>query len=431
MDTPVRKGKAWLVLILLFLFMLINFADKVVVGLAAVPIMHDLQLTPVQFGQLGSSFFLLFSLSAILFGFIVNRVQARWVIALLAAVWALTQFPMLGNVGFGVLLASRVALGAGEGPAFPVAIHAAYKWFPNEQRTLPSGLLSLGSAVGVFLAAPVLTYMIFQVSWHAAFGLLGVVGAVWVVAWLILGEEGPIKDTPVAGADLGTRLPYRRLFGTGTILGTLIGGWVAYWSLALALTWAPAYAAEVLHYSPATVGYLTSAQWLIGGLIVFGSGAVSQALKSRGMTSRLCRGGIAGGAVLLGGLFTILMAQCEPGLLQMAVQVLAFSLPSVIFAIGPAMIGEVTPLAQRGGMLGMNTAIQTTAGLIAPFTAGWMLQKAGSQAVGFAQMLLLAGVLSVVGGLVCLLLLRPERDARRLAGLDHPARMAPAAAGGR
>jgi len=37
---------AWVIALLLFLFMLINFADKAVIGLAAVPIMNDLQLTP-------------------------------------------------------------------------------------------------------------------------------------------------------------------------------------------------------------------------------------------------------------------------------------------------------------------------------------------------------------------------------------------------
>ncbi|HEX7927204.1 MAG TPA: MFS transporter, partial [bacterium] len=237
METPVRKGKAWLMVGLLFLFMLINFADKVVVGLAGVPIMHELGLTPVQFGQLGSSFFLLFSISALALGFVVNRVKTKWVIAVLAAVWALTQFPMVGNVGFSVLLASRIALGAGEGPAFPVAIHAVYKWFPNEQRTVPAGILSLGSAVGVFSAAPVLTYMIFSVSWHAAFGLLGAVGLVWVVLWLLLAEEGPISDAPATGAVASERIPYRRLFASGTVLGTLIAGWVAYWGLALGLTW--------------------------------------------------------------------------------------------------------------------------------------------------------------------------------------------------
>jgi hypothetical protein len=61
------KG-AWGITALLFSFMLINFADKTVVGLAAVPIMRDLDLTPRQFGFLGSSFSFLFAISGILVG---------------------------------------------------------------------------------------------------------------------------------------------------------------------------------------------------------------------------------------------------------------------------------------------------------------------------------------------------------------------------
>src|SRR5437764_4341478 len=129
---PAPKG-AWKITFLLFLFMLVNFADKIVVGLAGVPIMTELKLQPEQFGLLGSSFFFLLSISAVVVGFIVNRVATRWVLLALAAIWALSQFPMVGTVGFTTLLICRVILGAGEGPAASVAVHAIYKWFPDEK----------------------------------------------------------------------------------------------------------------------------------------------------------------------------------------------------------------------------------------------------------------------------------------------------------
>jgi ACS family D-galactonate transporter-like MFS transporter len=116
-DHTQTPKEAWLIVGLLFLFMLINFADKAVIGIAAVPIMQELKLGPRQFGLLGSSFFLLFSVSAIVTGFIVNRVQTRWALLVMGLVWALTQFPMIGTVGFTTLVACRIALGAGEGPA--------------------------------------------------------------------------------------------------------------------------------------------------------------------------------------------------------------------------------------------------------------------------------------------------------------------------
>ena len=145
---------SWLMVALLFLFMLVNFADKAVIGIAAVPMMQELRLSPSQFGLIGSSFFLLFPVSAVVTGFIVNRVQKRWALLVMALVWALTQFPMLGTIGFTSVVACRVALGAGEGPAYPVALHSAYKWFPHEFRTLPTAIIAQGAGIGIMVALP-------------------------------------------------------------------------------------------------------------------------------------------------------------------------------------------------------------------------------------------------------------------------------------
>src|ERR1700743_1166917 len=212
-----HKG-AWRITILLFLFMVVNFADKIVVGLAGVPIMTDLKLEPDQFGLLGSSFFLLFSISAIIVGFIVNRVSTRWVLLALATIWALAQFPMVANIGITTLFICRIILGAGEGPAFSVAAHAIYKWFPDEKRTLPTAILSQGSAFGVVLAVPALNWIIVHHSWHYAFGALGVVGLMWGAAWFLLGKEGPLTQTAATGGG-AARIPYFQLLTSRTFIG--------------------------------------------------------------------------------------------------------------------------------------------------------------------------------------------------------------------
>ena len=161
--------------------MLVNFADKIVVALAVVPIRKELGLNAEQYGLLASSFFFLFSISAIVVGFIVNRIAARWVLLALSLIWALAQFPMVGSVSLTTFMICRIILGAGEGPAFSVAAHAIYKWFPDEKRTLPTAILSQGSAFGVIIAVPALNWFIVNQTWHHAFGALGVVGLMWVV----------------------------------------------------------------------------------------------------------------------------------------------------------------------------------------------------------------------------------------------------------
>ena len=195
------RNRAWIVVVLLFIFMVINFADKAVIGIAAVPIMQELELGPRQFGLVGSSFFLLFAVSSVATGFLVNRVQTRWVLLAMGFIWALTQFPMIGSVGFETLVACRIALGAGEGPATPVALHSAYKWFPNELRTLPTAIIVQGGAIGVMVALPLLNWVIVRWTWHWAFGSLGLVGLVWCALWLVFGREGSLDNESVKASD--------------------------------------------------------------------------------------------------------------------------------------------------------------------------------------------------------------------------------------
>jgi MFS transporter, ACS family, D-galactonate transporter len=89
----------------LFLFMMLNFSDKAIVGLAGVPMMKETGLTPRQSGLVGSSFLFLFSISAVIGGFVANRVQIRWLLLAMAVVWAATQLPMIGSVGLTIVIA--------------------------------------------------------------------------------------------------------------------------------------------------------------------------------------------------------------------------------------------------------------------------------------------------------------------------------------
>src|ERR1700712_4410086 len=285
---PTPKG-AWRITFLLFLFMLVNFADKMVVGLAGVPIMAELNLEPEQFGLLGSSFFFLFSVAAIVVGFVVNRIATRWVLLALALTWALAQFPMVGHVGFATLVICRVILGAGEGPAFSVAAHAIYKWFPDEKRTLPTAILSQGSAFGVILAVPALNWVILNYSWHYAFGALGVVGLMWVVAWLIMGKEGPLVQT-VAVAAAEPRIPYFQLLTSRTFIGCVAATFGAYWALSLGLTWFTPFIVKGLGFSQQQAGFISILPWVFGAAVVMLTGWISQVMLTRGFTTRGARG---------------------------------------------------------------------------------------------------------------------------------------------
>jgi len=409
-ETP--KG-AWTVTFLLFLFMLVNFADKIVVGLAGVPIMTDLKLTPEQFGLLGSSFFFLFSISAIVVGFIVNKVPTRWVLLSLAVVWALAQFPMVGTVSFTTLLICRIVLGAGEGPAFSVAAHAIYKWFPDEKRTLPTAILSQGSAFGVILAVPALNWVIVNHSWHYAFGALGVVGLIWVCAWLALGKEGPLEDTQ-ALAVTETKIPYLQLLTSRTFLGCVAATFGAYWALSLGLTWFTPFIIKGLGFSQSQAGWISTLPWVFGATIVILTGWISQLMMASGSTTRVARGVLGSVPLVIGGLILATMPHVQGAALQLTLLVIGTGLCGAIYVVCPPMLGEFTPSSQRGAILAIYGALYTLSGIIAPAVMGTVIQRAGSMLDGYMTGFTINAVIMVGSGLLGLLLLWPNSEKARL-----------------
>jgi MFS transporter, ACS family, D-galactonate transporter len=413
MPTSGQKG-AWSVVTLLFLFMLINFADKAVIGIAAVPIMQELKLSPREFGLLGSSFFLLFAFSAVATGFLVNRVQTRWVLLAIGLIWALTQFPMIGTVGFGTLVACRIALGAGEGPATPVALHSTYKWFPNELRTLPTAIIVQGGGIGVMVALPLLNWVIVHYSWHWAFGVLGFVGLAWCALWLALGREGSLTTaTARDGPPTPERVSYGQLLRSPTMLACWCAAFGANWGLSQALAWQGAFLIKGLGFAQGSIGLLGALP--AGGSVIamVAAGWYSQRLLARGVSSRLARGILGGSAVALGGAALTLMPYLPGISAKIAMTTIGVALPSVIYVTGNAVISEITPTAQRGALLAIGTAVGTSAGLLAPYVMGSVIENAPTPLAGFNTGFIICGVVMLIGGAVGIALIRPEREASR------------------
>ena len=416
---PTPKG-AWKITFLLFLFMVVNFADKIVVGLAGVPIMNDLKLDAEQFGELGSSFFLLFSISAIIVGFIVNRVPTRWVLLVMALIWSLSQFPMVGTVSFTTLLICRIILGAGEGPAFAVAAHAIYKWFPDEKRTLPTAILSQGSAFGVILAVPALNWVIVNYSWHHAFGVLGVVGLMWAVAWLLLGKEGPLVSTAehIAGEP---RIPYFQLLTSRSFIGCVAATFGAYWALSLGLTWFTPFIVQGLGFSQKEAGLISVLPWVFGATIVLLTGWISQVMLTKGFTTRGARGVLGAAPLVVGGCVLAMLPHVSGTGVQVALLVIGSGLCGSIYVVCPPILGEFTPVSQRGAVIAIYGAIYSLAGILAPLTMGRVIKYAPTQLDGYMTGFTINAAIMIASGVLGLLLLWPNTERARLAAAaTHP-----------
>jgi len=400
----------------------LNYADKGILGFAAQPIMQDLKLTPVEFGYLGSSFFLLFAVSGIVLGFLSDRWPSKHVMTVMAVGWAACLLPVAAPIGFAALLTTRILLGATQGPATGVTHHFLFKWFPQENRAFPAGVVHIGITGAIFLSAPALTWIIRTYDWHMAFLVLGVIAVAVIPLWMWLAEEGPIADE-IVDTKPGTAdapLPsYWRLMTTRTMLGLIATNFVLYWDLSLIVAWLPSYLTKGLGYDPANAAWLVSLIWITSGICSPLVGWTSQNLLKRGASSRWARGVYGSLSTALGGLLIVVMALQPVGLGKTALLLIGYVLSQNTAPLNFAMLSEITPSKRRGAVITMYTAILTTAGFIAPAAMGYSLQAALEPAEGFRQGFVIVGLITLIGGMLGLWLINPKADRDRLARSVH------------
>jgi MFS family permease len=410
---------------MLFLLMAINFVDKVVLGLVAAPLMQELHLSPAQYGLLAGSFFFLFAVTGVAGGFLSNRYPTRWLLLGMALVWAVVQLPVALSSSLTMLIVCRVLLGAGEGPAQPIAIHACYKWFPDERRNLPVSVFQQGGVFGMVIAGMVVPWINEVWGWRSNFLLLAALGLAWAVLWLVAGREGTLEagaaaHTPKAampGNPVPHRVSYRVLLSDRTVVFTIALHFAAFLSLALVLTWLPAYLNQGLGFAPRVAGRLFALTLLVSAPVSLGLSALSQRMVLRGTPSSVARGAFVCCCLAVSGVLFVAVAlvSASPAV-KVALVALAVSSTPIIYSLGPAMVAQIAPAPQRGALLAIEYSVAWIAGIIAPPVVGWMIRGAHNDiAVGFENGLLATGVLLIVLTLSGLKALNPERSMERLA----------------
>ncbi|SDN81863.1 Sugar phosphate permease [Pseudomonas jinjuensis] len=408
--------------------MVINFMDKAILGIVAVPLMADLGLSPSEFGLIASSFFLLFSISAIGFGLVADRVSSKKLLLVCAGIWGIAQFPLAFMASVPLLYFSRILLGAGEGPAYPLALHACYKWFPNDKRNLPSAVIFQGVTAGLLISGPLLTFVVVKWSWHAAFFVLGVASLVWMALWAYFGAEGKVVDNGAEREkDEVPRLPYRLLITDRTFLANMLMYWTTYWIFSVMFTWVPSYMRKVMNYDATDAGWMFMVFTAFNVPIVLGGSWISQKLMKKGFSSKYARGGLTSCLVLLGGVLILTAVYLvQQPLLKVILLAIGCNLPQISFVLSSTIVAEIMPGAQRSSMMSINSALATTGGLFAPALMGGLIQGAATPALGYDQGFMVAGLLCVVTSFIGFAFVNPEASKNRFVRLVEMRRSQPA-----
>ncbi|HTI81666.1 MAG TPA: MFS transporter [Acetobacteraceae bacterium] len=400
---------------LLFLFNVVCYLDRINMSVAGKSVAQEFVLSPIALGYLFSSFLWAYVLMMLPSGHLVDRLGAHRMAAIGATVWSIAQMLSGTAVGFVSMLVTRLGLGAGEAPTFPVSYRAVRDWGPYTERGLAVGCIQAGTLLGPALSAPLVAWLIAATSWRVSFFVTGAVGLVWVVVWVALVSTPektswipePERQRILAERHAGEVLPeggvgYRGLLRSPSMWGLAISQGTAVYSVYLYLSWLPNYLQTARGLSIVNSGLFTSVPFFVGALIIVAANWIGD----RSLTQQTMREGARRTVVviclLLGGL-GLLIPFVDSLWLVVVLTIFPVSFGNTATATNAALCNDLLrSRADAGRAFAFMVLGGNVFGLLAPIVTGYIVQITGS----FSSAFILAGVLSLIGAVVSFTLTR-------------------------
>lgn len=172
-----------MILVMLVILGMVTFLDRINISVAGSSIMHDLHLSPAQWGWVQSAFILSYGLLQIPMGALGDRFGHRNILAAIVLWWsAFTAFTGMAG-GLMSLLAIRFMFGIGEAGSSPCSTGVISRWFEKDEVGKAQGYVWAASRMGGALTPFVVIPVMVTVGWRAAFYLLGALGVIWAIVW--------------------------------------------------------------------------------------------------------------------------------------------------------------------------------------------------------------------------------------------------------
>ena len=200
----------WKIALLVSAAIAISYLDRQTLPVAIKAVQKDIPISNEQFSLLNTAFLVTYGLMYAVGGKVLDVLGTRAGFTLCMVFWSLACASHGLAASVGMLAASRLLLGAGEGGGFPAATKAVAEWFPVAERSSAMGIINAGTAVGAVTAPPLIALILGHASWRWIFFLTGGLGLFWAIGWRLFyfvpeppGAPASLPASKVAGRDAG------------------------------------------------------------------------------------------------------------------------------------------------------------------------------------------------------------------------------------
>lgn len=191
------NGLRWWVIALIALATVINYIDRQALSVLWPDIVEELfpdesALERKQiYANISIVFVFAYAFGQAIFGKIFDWVGTRLGFVLSIGVWSLATIAHAFAQGLLTFSIFRAILGVAEAGNWPGAAKGNAEWFPTKERALAQGIFNSGAAIGGIIAIPLIAFLTVYFSWQMLFVVVGAVGLLWLIPWLILVKAPP------------------------------------------------------------------------------------------------------------------------------------------------------------------------------------------------------------------------------------------------
>jgi MFS transporter, ACS family, hexuronate transporter len=211
----------WTICALLFFATTVNYLDRQVLSLLKPSLEDQFGWSNTDYANIASVFQFTYAIFMLFAGRIIDKLGTKkgyvlaiviWSIGAIVHAWAVPLgqgiATVLGWVGITAVSVSvlgfmfgRAVLALGEAGNFPAAIKATAEYFPKKERSFATGIFNSGANVGAILAPLTVPWIAANWGWEAAFIIIGAIGMLWLIFWLIFYEK-PERQKRLSAAEL-------------------------------------------------------------------------------------------------------------------------------------------------------------------------------------------------------------------------------------
>ncbi len=200
------KGLRWWIIGLVSLATIINYLDRNTLSIMWPGMVGDLGLIdnslPADeakkqakeiYSYIYMFFMVAYGISQMVSGKLYDRIGTRLGFVVSVVIWAISDALTSVARGIGSLSFFRALLGLGEAGAWPGATKSNAEWFPVKERALAQGIFGAGASIGAILSPIIIAVLYGAFGWKATFIIVGSLGLVWIIPWLIINKKLPAE----------------------------------------------------------------------------------------------------------------------------------------------------------------------------------------------------------------------------------------------